>query len=278
MKLSDIRKRLVADFKESGSSDPKLDASLILEQVLQKNRTWLMIHEDEEIDPDTQLLIFKLGQRRVAGEPLAYILESRDFWSLTLRCTPNTLIPQPDTEILVEEALKVIPRSGARVLDLATGTGAVALAVKKERPLADVTGSDCFVGVVELAAENARLNNLEVAFVLSFWYENISGVFDVITANPPYVAENDPHLEQGDVRFEPRSALVAGDNGLADLQTVIRGAPHYLKDGGWLLVEHGWDQKSAVQEMFFCSEFCNVSTVHDYGGNDRVTLGQFIKE
>ncbi len=276
MKIREIKQKLIGDFKNSGSPEPKLESSLILEHVLGKNPTWLMVHEDEELTFKDESTILSMGVRRVKGEPVAYILENRAFWSLNLKCTPDTLIPQPDTEILVEEAIKVIPDAPCRVLDLGTGTGAVALAIKKERKQADVVGSDFYPKVVELAQTNAKLNNLKVQFVQSDWFKSIQGLFEVITANPPYIDENDPHLSQGDVSFEPRSALVAKDNGLADLQTIITKANLFLKNRGWLLVEHGWNQGSDVRDLFVKAGFCDIVTVKDYGGNERVTKGFFL--
>lgn len=268
---------LIQSFIESGSPEPKLDASLILEYNIGKNSTWIFIHNDYELTSEEENKILQMMERRVKGEPIAYITEHREFWTLNLKCSPLTLIPQPDTEILVDEALKLISSDGCSILDLATGTGAVALAIKKECPNADVYGSDYFDEVIELAKENSELNNVSVTFFQSDWFEKITKSFNIITANPPYVAENDYHLGVGDVRFEPKSALVAKNDGLADLETIIQNAPKYLFEGGWLLVEHGFDQKAKVQNLFSLHGFKYISTVKDYGGNDRVTKGQFLK-
>ncbi len=258
---------------QSGSPSAMLDARCIVGHVLDKDHSWLMIHDDYLLTDDQLHLINSLVERRCQGEPIAYIIGQRDFWSLTLKCNSSTLIPQPDTETLVEEALKVAPAQG-RVLDLATGTGAVALALKAQRPDLKVTGSDYFPEVVQLARDNARLNQLEVNFIQSDWFSEIEGRFDVITANPPYIDENDEHLTQGDVRFEPRSALVAKDHGMADLAFIIAHAGSFLVSGGYLLLEHGYDQRDAVQNLFRQHGYQKVTTIDDLGGNPRVTMGQ----
>ena len=228
-----------------------------------------------------------LLDRRLKGEPIAYILGEKEFWSLPLNVSEGTLIPRPDTEILVEKALQIALEKlkenppHFRILDLGTGTGAIALALASElSPICqkkniqlDVIGVDLMPEVVKLAQSNAEKNQLKVQFLQSRWFENVEGQFDIIVSNPPYIDETDEHLSQGDVRFEPRSALVAGENGLADLRHLINNAPVHLKDNGYLLLEHGWKQGEEVRSIFWQNHWQGVATIRDYGDNERVTLG-----
>ncbi len=260
-----------------GSPSPAADVKCIVCHVLGVETSWIIIHDDFEIPCDQEKVLNDMISARAAGKPVAYIIGHRGFWSLDLRCSECTLIPQPDTETLVETALKHAS-NGARVLDLATGTGAVALAMKSERPDLIVEGCDVVPQAVELADENARLNCLDVAFYVSDWFSGVKGKFNLITANPPYISSDDPHLSQGDVRFEPLSALVAGDDGLADLRYIISTASEYLVDGGVLLLEHGYNQADVVRDMFASSGYSSIDTVIDFGGNPRVTYGFFRKQ
>ena len=234
-----------------------------------------------------RLKLTALLDRRLKGEPIAYILGEKEFWSLPLNVSEGTLIPRPDTEILVEKALQIALEKleenspHLRILDLGTGTGAIALALASElSPICqkkaiqlDVIGVDLMPEVVKLAQSNAEKNQLKVQFFQSRWFEHVEGPFDIIVSNPPYIDENDEHLSQGDVRFEPRSALVAGKNGLADLRHLIEYAPVYLKDNGYLLLEHGWKQGEEVRSIFWQNHWQGVATIRDYGDNERVTLG-----
>ena len=228
-----------------------------------------------------------LLDRRLKGEPIAYILGEKEFWSLPLNVSEGTLIPRPDTEILVEKALQIALEKleenppHFRILDLGTGTGAIALALASELfPICqkkaiqlDVIGVDLMPEVVKLAQSNAEKNKLKVQFLQSRWFEHVEGQFDIIVSNPPYIDETDEHLSQGDVRFEPRSALVAGENGLADLRHLIECASVHLKDNGYLLLEHGWKQGEEVRSIFWQNHWQGVATIRDYGDNERVTLG-----
>ncbi len=210
--------------------------------------------------------------RRQRGEPVAYILGEREFWSLPLRVDSRVLIPRSETECLVEAALARIGRE-AKVLDLGTGCGAVALAIAASRPNARVLGADRDPGCVHVARGNARRLGLTATFVLSDWYRAFPAGerFDVIVANPPYVADEDPHLARGDLRFEPRAALAAGPDGLDALRQVIREAPAHLEAGGWLLVEHGHEHRSPVRKMFAAQNFEDIETTQDLAGLPRVT-------
>ena len=266
--IIDARARL----SSAGSPTPVADLKSIASHVLNVDASWLIIHDKYELDRSQEKTLNEMLELRCGGMPVAYITGHRGFWNLDLKCNKCTLIPQPDTETLVEVALKYAPQGG-RVLDLATGTGAVALALKSERSDLRVEGCDIVSDAVDLARQNAVLNGLDVKFYTSDWFSEVDGQFDLITANPPYVAENDPHLARGDVRFEPVTALVAGDDGLADLRHIISVAGEFLVDGGALLLEHGYNQAQSVRDMFLSFDYECIGTVADLGGNPRVTGG-----
>ena len=265
----------------------KVDALVLLQHATGKSRTQILAFDETEIDEKVRLKLTALLDRRLKGEPIAYILGEKEFWSLPLNVSEGTLIPRPDTEILVEKALQIALEKLEdnplyfRILDLGTGTGAIALALASELSLIcqkkaiqlDVIGVDLMPEVVKLAQSNAEKNQLKVQFLQSRWFENVEGQFDIIVSNPPYIDETDEHLFQGDVRFEPRSALVAGENGLADLRHLIECAPVHLKDNGYLLLEHGWKQGEEVRSIFWQNHWQGVATIRDYGDNERVTLG-----
>ncbi len=266
--ISEARARLSLE----GSPTPAADVKSIACHVLGVDASWLIIHDEYVLEPFQEKKLNEMLGSRCSGMPVAYIVGHRGFWDLDLKCDKCTLIPQPDTETLVEVALKYVPQGG-RVLDLATGTGAVALALKSERPDLRVEGCDIVSDAVELARQNAVLNGFDVKFYISDWFSEVDGQFDLITANPPYVAENDPHLACGDVRFEPVTALVAEDEGLADLRHIISAAGEFLVDGGVLLLEHGYNQAQPVRDMFLSFDYESIGTVADLGGNPRVTGG-----
>ncbi|WP_416412273.1 peptide chain release factor N(5)-glutamine methyltransferase [Pantoea sp. App145] len=261
-----------------GGDSPKRDAEILLAFVTGKSRSWLVAFDDAQLD-DTQLQqLDTLLARRARGEPVAHLVGEREFWSLPLRVSDATLIPRPDTEVLVEQALAHLPAAAANILDLGTGTGAIALALASERSDCQVIGCDRVAAAVALAQENAqRLHISNATFFLSHWFSDLPPQrFDLIVSNPPYIDAADEHLQQGDVRFEPLSALVADDAGLADLRVIIASAPDWLLPGGWLLLEHGWQQGEAVRTLLVQHGYQEVNTVDDYGGNPRVTLGQFL--
>ena len=261
-----------------GGDSPKRDAEILLAFVTGKSRSWLVAFDDAQLD-DTQLQQLEaLLARRARGEPVAHLVGEREFWSLPLRVSDATLIPRPDTEVLVEQALAHLPAVAANILDLGTGTGAIALALASERPDCQVIGCDRVAAAVALAQENAqRLHIANATFFLSHWFSDLPPQrFDLIVSNPPYIDAADEHLQQGDVRFEPLSALVADDAGLADLRVIIASAPDWLLPGGWLVLEHGWQQGEAVRTLLVQHGYQGVNTVDDYGGNPRVTLGQFL--
>ncbi|MGL6171119.1 MAG: peptide chain release factor N(5)-glutamine methyltransferase [Vibrio sp.] len=265
--------------QHSGSDSPALDAAVLLCHVLAKPRSYLLTWPDKVLDQATLAAWQNLLARRIAGEPVAYILGEREFWSLPLKVSPATLIPRPDTERLVELALEKAALIDGELLDLGTGTGAIALALASELPTRRVTGIDLRPEAAELAQENAtRLALGNTQFLQGSWFSPLvyGTKFALIVSNPPYIDPHDPHLDQGDVRFEPKSALVAAENGLADIRYISSHAPDFLLDGGWLLFEHGYDQGAAVRTMLHQLGYQSITTEQDYAGNDRVTLGQFI--
>ncbi|WP_312663413.1 peptide chain release factor N(5)-glutamine methyltransferase [Pantoea sp. CTOTU49201] len=263
-----------------GGDSPKRDAEILLGFVTGKPRSWLIAFDDAELDAQQQEQLNALLARRVNGEPIAHLVGEREFWSLPLRVSDATLIPRPDTEVLVEQALAHLPATATSLLDLGTGTGAIALALASERPTCQVIGCDRIAAAVELAQDNAQRLHIDNArFILSNWFSDLPAQrFDLIVSNPPYIDAADEHLQQGDVRFEPLSALVADDQGLADLRFIIHSAPNWLHAGGWLLLEHGWQQGEAVRAIMTQLSYQAVSTVDDYSGNPRVTLGQFFNK
>ncbi|CNH95931.1 peptide chain release factor N(5)-glutamine methyltransferase [Yersinia pekkanenii] len=267
---------LLAAARFTQSDSPKRDAEILLSFVTGRARTYLLAFGETELAAGQLAILDQLAVRRAQGEPIAYLVGEREFWSLPLSVSSATLIPRPDTECLVEQALAHLPATPCRILDLGTGTGAIALAVASERPDCAVVGVDIKADAVALARHNAeKLAIANVHFLQSNWFESVSGCFTLIASNPPYIDANDLHLSQGDVRYEPHSALVAAAEGLADLAEIIRQAPAYLEVGGWLMLEHGWQQANTVQKHLKKAGFSAVMTHKDYGNNDRVTLGQW---
>ncbi|WP_457435806.1 peptide chain release factor N(5)-glutamine methyltransferase [Pseudomonas sp. TE3786] len=264
----------------SGSDTAQLDAELLLAAVLGKPRSFLRTWPERELSAE-QLQQFEAAiQRRQQGEPVAYILGQQGFWSLDLEVAPHTLIPRPDTELLVETALELLPHNPLAALDLGTGTGAIALALAKERPGWSVTGVDRVPEAVALAERNrSRLQLNNGQFRQSHWFSAVAGQrFTLIVSNPPYICAGDKHLSEGDVRFEPASALVAGADGLDDIRLIIEQAPEHLVAGGWLLLEHGFDQAAAVRELLAARGFTEVDSRRDLGGHERISLGRYLHE
>lgn len=254
----------------------RVDAEVLLAYALSKSRSWLIAHADDVLSAEHASAYTVLVEQREAGEPVAYITGRRGFWTLDLEVTPATLIPRPETELLVELALERLPLdAAAEVLDLGTGTGAIALAIAQERPLARVTATDASAETLAVAQRNAERHGLKnVSFVHGDWFAPLAAQrFDVIVSNPPYIESHDPHLNQGDLRFEPMSALASGEDGLDDIRRIIRGAGQYLASDGWLLLEHGWHQGEAVRTLLSEASFTKVSTTRDLEERDRVTGG-----
>jgi len=263
------------------SDSAALDIELLLCHCLDKDRSYLRAWPERAVPNEQVEQFLQLLERRINGEPVAYIVGERGFWSLDLKVSPSTLIPRPETELLVEKTLQLMAGTRrARVLDLGTGTGAIALALASEKTEWQIVASDIQPDAVLLAQSNrAKYAFDNVSIVQSSWFQHIGDKsFDIIVSNPPYIDPNDQHLDIGDVRFEPRSALVAENNGLADLEQIIRGAGAYLNSSGWLLLEHGYDQSGAVQTLMQQAGFKQVFTEQDLSGWGRITGGQWGAE
>ena len=254
----------------------RIEVQCLLQQVLKVSRAYLLAYPERILSEPEQTLYDALLQRRLSGEPIAYILGEREFFGLSFKVTPATLIPRPETELLVEMALQRIPHDQTcHVLDLGTGSGAIAIAIAHERPKAIVLACDSAAPALDVARENAAqflLSNL--SFVASDWFQQIGGMrFDIIVSNPPYVSIGDLHLTQGDVRFEPLSALVSGPDGLHDIRWIIAHSKQHLKSNGWLLLEHGYDQAAQVRELLRLGEFKDIFSARDLSGIERVSGG-----
>jgi release factor glutamine methyltransferase len=269
--------RIDALLREARQRMDAADAELLVCHALGKSRSWLFAHADEVLDDTQAQELRELIARRADGEPVAYLTGSRGFWRFDLRVTPATLIPRPETERLVELALQRLPESGALTLaDLGTGSGAIALALAMERPSARVIAVDVSAQALEVACGNAAALGLgRVEFRQGDWFAPLAGErFDLIASNPPYIESDDPHLRQGDLRYEPASALASGEDGLDAIRTIAREAPSHLRPGGWLLIEHGWMQGEAVRALLQSAGLIEVATEQDWEGRDRVSLAR----
>lgn len=265
---------------ENVSDSARLDVEVLLCHVLKKERTYLFTWPDHDVTGQPLAVFNTAFERRKNGEPVAHITGEREFWSLKLSVNNSTLIPRPDTELLVEQSLQLPLPENTHVLDLGTGTGAIALALASEQPHWQITAVDVVDEAVALAERNRQqlqLNNVQIA--KSSWYQQLSPDrrFHLIVSNPPYIDPVDPHLSQGDVRFEPQSALTAANHGLADIEIIAAGAQSFLEDEGFLLVEHGYDQGEQVRTVFAKQGFNDVHTVQDLANNDRVTIGRYSR-
>jgi release factor glutamine methyltransferase len=251
-----------------------VDARVLLAHVLDRDSAYLAAHGETRLAPEACERYFAAVERRAAGEPVAYITEHREFYGLDFRVTPAVLIPRPESELLVELAIADMPlRSACAVLDLGTGSGCLAISIARARPSARVLGLDCSAPAVALARENAeRLGAAGVAFDTSDWFDALAGrTFDLIVANPPYVATDDPHLAAGDLRYEPRGALVGGADGLDAIRHIVQRAWPYLRRGGRLLFEHGCDQGPSCRALLAAVGFSGITTSRDLGGHERVS-------
>jgi release factor glutamine methyltransferase len=257
------------------SDSARLDAEILLAFVLDVPRSYLYAHADEKPEQERCDIFIGMVQRRIQGEPVAYITGRREFWSMDLVVNRHTLIPRPETEILVEQALACLPESTPRVLDLGTGSGAVALALAKERPDSTVIGTDLFAETLAVARYNAaRLEIPNVEFRQGNWFAPVTGlVFDVIVSNPPYVAKGDPHLLEEGLPYEPEVALVSGADGLEAIRELASRGPQHLAEGGSLWIEHGYDQADAVAAILRDAGLRGVATLSDFAGIARVTGG-----
>jgi release factor glutamine methyltransferase len=253
---------------------PRLEAELLLGSVLGCERSHLIAHAEEAPDSSEARLAQERFARRRAGEPIAYITGRREFYGIALRITPAVLIPRPETELLVELALERAA-TGARVLDLGTGSGAIAVALACERPDLAIVGTDVSEAALAVARRNVSGQGATVELVRGDWFEALApGRFDLIVANPPYVAEEDAHLDRGDVRFEPRLALLGGEDGLDCIRNIAAHARSRLRPGGWLLLEHGYDQGDRCVELFREFGYAEVKCLEDLAGLPRVCMGR----
>lgn len=266
-----VRGALLAATEQLGD---RVDAELLLLHALGKPRSWLFAHGDDPMPADAGVVLGHAVARRLRGEPVAYITGRQGFWSLDLEVTPDTLIPRPETELLVEAALACMPGDAPwRIVDLGTGSGAIALALARERPHADVVAVDASAAALDVARRNARSHALGVRFVHGHWLDAVAGDrFDLIVSNPPYIQAGDPHLAA--LSHEPSTALVAGVDGLDDIRLIIRDSPAALEPGGWLLLEHGWDQGQAVRALFG-EGWQQVETLRDLEDRERITHARY---
>lgn len=257
---------------------PRLEAHLLWQQVLGVSRAWLIAHDQDALPPEALMAYQALEARRVAGEPMAYILGYREFWGRDFQVTPAVLIPRPETEFLVECALQVVADiASPQVLDLGTGSGIVAISIALDRPDAQVRATDQSPEALAVAQMNARRLGAKLLFSHGNWYDSQLGseCYHLIASNPPYIDAQDTHLVQGDLRFEPVIALTDGADGLAALRCIVQGAPRHLLPGGGLCVEHGWDQAAQVRALFQSRGFTAVTSLRDLAGIERITWGRW---
>jgi release factor glutamine methyltransferase len=261
----------------AASDTPRLDAEILLAHASGRDRGWLYAWPEHRPEPAVMVAFLALIDQRASGRPVAYLTGEREFWSLSLKIDEHTLIPRPETELLVETALELTLPERARVLDLGTGSGAIAIAIATERPGWRIAAVDRSAQATAAARANALALGTKIDLFTGDWFDaiNADSRFDLIVSNPPYVADNDPHLSRGDVRFEPRTALAAGADGLRDLRTIVAAAPAFLADRGWLWLEHGHDQGSAVARLLQNRGFQQVRTVNDMTGLPRISGGQW---
>ena len=249
--------------------DP-LEARILLAHALKCTRVQLVIRSKDALTPQQVTEVSELFMRRMQGEPIAYLTGEREFHGLRFEVTPDVLIPRPETELLVELAMEKLPKGGS-VIDLGTGSGAVSVTLAHERRDAKISATDVSEAVLAVARRNAAQHGVSLRFIHSDWYSKVDGTFDVIVSNPPYIAAGDPHLTQGDLRFEPRSALTDDANGMMHIGAIIDGAAKHLKQGGWLLLEHGYDQAAAVRALLTRAGWQQVQSWQDLSGIERVS-------
>lgn len=277
--MATVRDILQEGAQRLSGTDARREATLLLRHVLGVSEAWLVAHADDPVDETHVAACRNLLERRMHGEPVAYLTGTRGFHALDLRVTPAVLIPRPETELLVELALQRIPvDTDCAVADLGTGSGAIALAIAKARPLAHVLATDASDAALDVARGNtAHLGIGNVEFRHGGWYAPLGDArFDLIVSNPPYIAEDDPHLGEGDLRFEPALALSAGADGLDTIRIIVRDARRHLHESGWLLLEHGFEQGAAVRTLLAAHDYSEIFTEHDLEGRERVTGGRLV--
>ena len=276
MRIADGLRRARERLPESDSAG--LDAELLLCSVLRCDRARLYARPEQGLSETQAALFDERIERRAEGRPVAHLLGKKEFWSLELSVSKDTLIPRPETELLVERALELLPAGCAReVLDAGTGSGAIAIAIAKERPASRIIAVDNSPAALAMARQNIAAHGLwQIKLIRADWLNfKHERPYDLIVGNPPYIAADDPHLKRGDLRFEPRAALVAGQDGLAAIRQLVSGAAPHLKPGGWLLLEHGWRQGRAARALFKAARFGRVGTLRDHNRLERVTCGQW---
>ena len=260
------------------TDSPRLDAEVLLAHSLNKTRTWLATWPDKKLSASDISSFQQLLQRRVTGEPIAHITGTREFWSLPLIITPDTLIPRPDTELLIEQILALYPADkNITLADLGTGSGAIALALASERPGWKITATDQSIAALDIAQRNAtHLQLSNITFKQGNWFEAVADdVFNVIVSNPPYIPQADPHLSQGDARFDPISALTSGVDGLDDIRLLAAQAGKHLEPQGRLFIEHGYDQKPEMLDIFTKNNYIDIHQTHDIENNPRLTYATY---
>jgi len=270
-----------AKIQLANSNTARLDAEILLAHVLDKQRSYLRAYPEIKPDHQATQTYSRLLARREAGESVAHLTGKREFWSLNLQVTPDTLIPRPDTELLVETALQHVAKmnnDSIKLADLGTGSGAIALAIASECSQCQITATDLSTAALAVAKNNAtqlQLNNIK--FIHSNWFSAFADDerFDIIISNPPYIPLHDPHMQAAELKCEPEFSLTSGEDGLDALRCIIQQAGQFLVPGGWLLVEHGYDQGEAVHQLFHENGYQHIETGQDLGGNDRVCLGQW---
>ncbi len=280
--MSSIRERLAQDVAalrqalELEQGEARSEVQILLQNALNVNRAYLLAHPEQVLTEQESSCYLSSFKRRLQGEPLAYILGEREFFGLNFKVSSATLIPRPDTELLVELALAHLPAGSGRVLDLGTGSGAIALSIAHARPELQVTAVDASEAALSVARENGdRLRVANVRFRHGDWFSGLEDErFDLIVSNPPYIAKDDRHLAQGDLRFEPSSALASGDDGLDDIRCIIAGAGAHLQPGGWLMLEHGYDQAERVRALLVEAGLGEVRSERDLAGIERVSLAR----
>jgi release factor glutamine methyltransferase len=274
-----LSREVLTEYQENLTfNEPAIEAKIFVEYAFEKTSIQLITQSNELLCDDGKKKLIRILSKRIHGYPVAYIVGYQPFWTLNLGVSEHTLIPRADSEIVVEMAIALPLSKGANVLDLGTGTGAIALAIKSERSHWIVSGCDFKEEIIKLSQANASLNSLDVEFVLSNWFSAITAAqaFDLIVSNPPYVESNSAWLNQGDVRFEPNSALTSGIDGLDDIRHIICKGTDYLKLGGYLLLEHGHQQANIIQQLMLQRGYQEVATKKDLNGLDRVTLGRWL--
>ncbi len=265
----------------NASDSPLLDAEVLLLHVLEKNRSYLRAWPEQELQPAILATYRRLIALRQSGQPVAYLTGRREFWSREFTVTPDVLIPRHETELLIELALAALPAGNdCHILDLGTGSGIIAITLASERPRSQVTATDISLNALKIAEANAQNHHADnVRFYRSDWFEQLPpGKFDLIVSNPPYVAEGDPHISQGDLRFEPKSALISALNGLKDLKIIAERSLSRLNPGGYLMVEHGFNQQNEIRQLFQALGYRDIGSHHDLSGQPRVTTGQYLPD